>query len=142
MKENGILSILKRLAVSLGCGIGSMVILLAVFSAIALASGDPDSLLLPLSLTCLAISCIVTGIVSARLCSTELSPLLSSLLSSGIFVIMLIFMGFFFSSSDTGFSIGIKLLVYGGMILLGLIGGVIGRPRSKKRSRHIRRSRR
>ncbi len=142
MKERGIMYVLKRLAVSVGCGLASMGVLLSVFAAVALGSGDPDSLLLPLSLTCLALSCIITGILSARLCGEELNSLLSSLSASGVFVILLILIGLFFPRADSGLGIGIKLLVYGGMILLGLLGGVIGRPRAKRRVRHVKRKRR
>ena len=142
MKENGILYTVKRLGISLGCGVFSLAVFLAVCSAIALGTGDPDPLLLPLSLTSLALSFIVTGIVSARLGSDSIGTLLSSLSASCTYVLSIFLTGLFFPSSDTVFGIGIKMLIYSGMILTGLLGGVIGRPRTKKRPVHHRRNRR
>ncbi len=142
MKENGILYIIKRLGISVGSGIIVLAVLLAIASAIALGTGDPDPLLLPLSMTCLALSCTVTGFVSAKTCSEYIGSLLSSLFAMLFFVLLMFLTGLFFTSESTGFGIGINLLVYGGMILLGLLGGVIGRPRVKKKPRHGRRNRR
>ena len=139
MKENGILDTLKRTGIAVGFGIVSLAVFLAVCSAIALGTGDPDPLLLPLSLTSLALSFVVTGIVSARLGSDGLGTLLSSLSASCTYVLLLLLTGLFLPSSDTGLGIGIKLLIYVGMILTGLIGGVIGKPRAKKKPRHGRR---
>ena len=139
MKENGIWDTLKKTGISAGCGIVSLAAFLAVCSAIALGTGDPAPLLLPLSLTSLALSCIVAGTVAARLGSEAPGALLSSLFTSCSYVLILFITGLFFPTSDTGFGIGRRLLVYGGMILLGLLGGVIGRPRARKRPRHGRR---
>ena len=142
MKENSTLYVLQRLCIALGCGIISLAVLIAIFSAIALATGDPEPLLVPLGLTSLALSCIATGIFSARLCGETLGYPLSSLSASVVFVLIMFLTSLFFVSDNSQFNIGTKLIVYAGMILFGLSGGILGKTRKKKKGRHIHRKKR
>ena len=142
MKEGRALYFIRQIGISVGGGILTLAILLAASSAVALGTGDPEPLMLPLSLTSLAVSCLITGALAARLCGDTFPYLISSLSASALLVLLQLSAGLFFQADDNVLTTGLRILVYCSMLILGMLGGILGRPRLRKVRRHIKRKRR
>ncbi len=131
-------------AIKLGIGVGSTFVSAAVFlftgAWVAYASGDPDSLVFPLAMAALALSMTVGGFVTAKVCDPDvLSPILSALLCGVICAAVIFLIGLFPSADESGVTGYLKPVILILSVLLCTLGGVIGKPRGRKRPRLPRR---
>jgi len=105
----------------------SAVLLLTVFSVIALSMDDPDSVITPLGLCALYISSAVGGIFAVRLSGDGiLSGALSGLITAG-----LVFLISVLPLHNSAFSLPSSLIPLAMIVPASVIGSVIGHKRTK-----------
>lgn len=109
------------------------ILLLLIAAAIAFAQPDPNVLQTPLAILSAGVTCLIGGILTARI--NKRLPLLSGLcggiLLTGVFMLLSLC---FFRDSGSGYSSTISLILHVGVIILECIGALIGYPRTKKQS--------
>ncbi len=140
MKEsNGIVDLLTAsLKVLLITMVAAAVLLLA-FTGIAYSAEDPNGMVGALSLAPLFISSLIGGISSARIFGEgAIAGIISGLITAAIVFIL----SFIPVESGANRSVGVTLVLYAAIVLSGLIGGVIGRKRGKKRPQYNKAARR
>lgn len=129
--------------ISAGIAIVSAVLLLLAFAALSVSAEDPLSLVKPLSLVALGLASVVCGVASSCLNRrSELPCYLLGSISGAVLVVILFSLSFVSIESGTPMSGTLKASVYGGVVVLSLLGALLARPRGRKHARvHIKRRR-
>lgn len=136
--------VICRILISALAALGFGFLMLLVFSAVSVSAKDPTAYVKPLSLLALGLASLVCGIAASVTCrKCEIASYLISTAAGAVLVVALFIFSFLLPVSG-GFSFGgaVRAAVYGGVVLLSLLGSVVARPRAKKHARYSPRRRR
>ena len=115
-------------------------VLIFVVSAVAYSAGDPDSVIRPLALAALYISCAVGGIVSARLSGEHgaVAALVSA--AAGLMLLIcVIFLSFIPTAApDRALSPALSVALHALIVAVSAACGMIFRPKKKRTHRRRR----
>ena len=135
--------VLCRIIISALAALAVGFLLLLIFSAVSVSAKDPTAYVKPLSLLALGLASLVCGAAASVLCRRCEIPLyLLSAISGAVLVVALFIFSFLPVSGGFSFGGAVRAGVYGGVVLLSLLGSVVARPRTKKHARYSPRRRR
>lgn len=133
-KNNPVLNTLIRLGISLGVTVAVAFVLLLISTAVAYNMEDPTGMIKTVSLISLFLTALTGGVVSSRIGEREyLPPIVFSMLTGVLYVLLSLLLTVIPVNSEAGVHDIPKIIVYLGIIAVFSLGGVIGRPREKKR---------
>ena len=135
--------VICRILISALAALGFGFLMLLVFSAVSVSAKDPTAYVKPLSLLALGLASLVCGIAASVTCrKCEISSYLISTAAGAVLVVALFIFSFLPVSGGLSFGGAVRAAVYGGVVLLSLLGSVVARPRAKKHARYSPRRRR
>ncbi len=134
MKEKGsFVAFTRALAIGFGVMVLTAVILMLVLSAVALNSDDADALVVPFALTSLVVSLLVGGFVLGRLGeSSGFAHYVTSGAGGVLQIVVMMLLSLFFDGDAIALGTPVRLLLYVLAVAVCVLGGAIGKPRSKK----------
>ena len=126
----------KGFAVSV---IAAAVLIFAV-SAIAYSAGDPDSVILPLSLAALYVACAVGGIFSARVSGEHGAVAACVSATSGLMLLICVTLLSFIPSAvpENALSPALSVALHALIVAVSAACGMIFRPKKRRARRHRR----
>lgn len=135
--------VICRILISALAALGFGFLMLLVFSAVSVSAKDPTAYVKPLSLLALGLASLVCGIAASVTCrKCEIASCLISTAAGAVLVVALFIFSFLPVSGGFSFGGAVRAAVYGGVVLLSLLGSVVARPRAKKHARYSPRRRR
>lgn len=135
--------VICRILISALAALGFGFLMLLVFSAVSVSAKDPTAYVKPLSLLALGLASLVCGIAASVTCrKCEIASYLISTAAGAVLVVALFIFSFLPVSGGLSFGGAVRAAVYGGVVLLSLLGSVVARPRAKKHARYSPRRRR
>lgn len=135
--------VICRILISALAALGFGFLMLLVFSAVSVSAKDPTAYVKPLSLLALGLASLVCGIAASVTCrKCEIASYLISTAAGAVLVVALFIFSFLPVSGGFSFGGAVRAAVYGGVVLLSLLGSVVARPRAKKHARYSPRRRR
>ena len=133
-KNNCVISIIIRLGISLGVTFIVAFVLMLISTAVAYNLEDPTGIIKTVSLISLVLTSLVGGIVSSKIGDSEyLPPIVFSVITGVLYVLITLLMTVIPVKSEGGILDVPNIIIYLGIIAVFSLGGVIGRPREKKR---------
>ncbi len=142
-KNNPVITTLIRLGISLGITLVVSAILLLTVTFVAYKTEDPAVMVKSMSLTVLGVVSAVGGGIASRLCDRDaLPPIAFSAICGAVYCLVLFLLTVLpVNSGIEGESVP-RIIVYLAVIALFTLGGVIVRPREKKRLPYKKKTRR
>lgn len=135
--------VICRILISALAALAFGFLMLLVFSAVSVSAKDPTAYVKPLSLLALGLASLVCGIAASVTCrKCEIPSYLISTAAGAVLVVALFIFSFLPVSGGFSFGGSVRAAVYGGVVLLSLLGSVVARPRAKKHARYSPRRRR
>ena len=130
-----------RLARAVGCGllatIATGLVLSLIATAVAYASTDPDTMILPLALGTLGLSAMCCGFVTRRVSGL---PLLPSGATAGLALLLLSFiLSYPFGGEPDSLPPTLVWALRGGIVAFALLGAAMGTTVPKRRRKGIKR---
>ena len=125
IKAGGFLSILQSYPVVLGITALAALLLTTVAALILRGSPDPTALISPVSAAVLAVSALISGMVSGKM--NKESPVAASLVCGGLTAVLMILISLFFGGKGDLLAWGMRMIV----LPLHLLGGILTRPKPK-----------
>ena len=138
MKETSIVpSVLKSVIIALVTAIVTGVVLMLLSTAAAYQASDPAKLTTPFSFVTLALTSVICGITSARMCKdSDLPVQLTGAFAGSLLVLLIFILSFLPLNGTSNVSGGIRALVYCGVVCLSMLGAMLGKRRGKKRTKY------
>ncbi len=142
-KNSSFVSIIIRLGISLGITLAVSVAVLLLATFVAYKTDDPTGAVKNASLISLAIVSVIGGGAASRLCDRNiLPPVAFSVICGVVYSFLLFLLTVIPVSSGMGSESFPRILVYLAVVILFTLGGVIFRPRYKKKLPYKKRIRR
>ena len=124
-KAGGFSSILQSYPIVLGATALIALLLTTVGALILRSSPDPTALISPVSAAVLAVSALISGMVSGKM--NKESPVAASLVCGGLTAVLMILISLFFGGKGDLLAWGMRMIV----LPLHLLGGILTRPKPK-----------
>ncbi|MBR6807995.1 MAG: TIGR04086 family membrane protein [Clostridia bacterium] len=142
-KNSTVVRILIKLGISLGISTVLSVLLLFIATFALYKTDDPTGMVKEVAYVVLAAVSLIGGGVASRLCDRDYLPEIAfSAISGAVYCLVLFLLSAVPVSSETEGEAFPGILVYLAVTALFTLGGVVGRPREKKRRPYKKKARR
>lgn len=133
-RSNSVITLIIKLGISLGISVLIGAVLLLIGTAVAYNLEDPAGTVKTVSLISIVMTALIGGIVSSRFCDRDIIPPIPfSAITGTLFVLLSFLLTVLPVKAEEGILNIPKILIYIGEIAVFTLGGIIGRPREKKR---------